>query len=249
MENNSILSSSIIRHAIQGEEINAVDARMLHAFLEVGNDFSTWIKRRIEVYGFTQGIDYVTFENLRSPNMGSTKARPQVAIEYALTIDMAKELSMVENNEKGREARRHFIEMEKKAKELVLLLPNSMPEALRALAQYHEDLERKDAELRSLAPKAVFHDRVTSAINAQSINEVAKVLGTGQNRFFKWLRDMKILMKGNRPYQEHIDSGKLRLVEGSFIDGRGESRTYTKTLVTGKGLTWLQQLWDESRAA
>lgn len=79
-----------------------VDARELHAALGVGKDFSTWIKSRIKQYGFVEHQDYVTAKNLRSPISGSSKAREQVAIDYYITLDMAKELAMVERNEKGR---------------------------------------------------------------------------------------------------------------------------------------------------
>lgn len=87
----------------------AVSARELHRFLEVGRDFSSWIKERIEKYKFTKNEDYQVF-----PNFGENPKGGRPTIEYALSLDMAKELSMVENNEKGKQARRYFIEVEKK---------------------------------------------------------------------------------------------------------------------------------------
>lgn len=90
----------------------AVNARDLHKFLEVGKDFSTWIKDRIGQYGFVSGQDYCT--ESRSPELGT--GNRGASIEYFLTLDMAKELSMVENNDRGREARRYFISVEKKAR-------------------------------------------------------------------------------------------------------------------------------------
>lgn len=88
------------------------NARDLHAFLSVGKDFSTWIKGRIEEYSFLAEYDYVTVEVLSSPNSGSSKARKQSMIDYHLTLDMAKELAMVENNDQGRMVRRYFIRSE-----------------------------------------------------------------------------------------------------------------------------------------
>lgn len=90
----------------------AVSARELHQFLESKQEFANWIKNRISDYGFIEGQDFEVFDNfIKNPTGG----RP--AKEYALSLDMAKELSMVERNEKGREARRYFIEMEKLAKQ------------------------------------------------------------------------------------------------------------------------------------
>ena len=82
----------------------AVNARDLHIFLESKQQFADWIKNRIRQYGFIENQDYQVFHNLmNNPNGG----RPTT--EFALSIDMAKELSMVEGNEKGKEARRYFI--------------------------------------------------------------------------------------------------------------------------------------------
>lgn len=93
---------------ISGEQQPLVNARQLHQFLEVGRDFSNWIKARIFDYDFQENQDYIIFAN---SGENSNVGRP--TIEYRLTLDMAKELSMVERNEKGRMARRYFIECEK----------------------------------------------------------------------------------------------------------------------------------------
>lgn len=88
------------------------NARDLHASLKVGRDFSTWVSGRIEEYSFVEGVDFVVFQNLSSPKSGSSKARRQTMIDYHLTMDMAKELAMLENNEVGRQVRRYFIQCE-----------------------------------------------------------------------------------------------------------------------------------------
>ena len=91
-----------------------VSARQLHFFLEVGKDFSDWIKGRIAAFGFIEGQDFVIVEGLISPNLGTSKSRARTTKEYFLSIDMAKELSMVERNEKGKQARRYFIGCERR---------------------------------------------------------------------------------------------------------------------------------------
>ena len=87
----------------------AVNARELHTFLEVQTRFNDWIAARITDYAFVENQDYVRFtENSVKPQGG----RPSIG--YFISLDMAKELSMVERNEQGKEARRYFIECEKK---------------------------------------------------------------------------------------------------------------------------------------
>ena len=121
-------------------QVPTVSARHLHAFLEVGKHFRTWIQDRIAAFGFVEGQDYVIFENEFRPDLGETYGgRP--AKEYHLTIDMAKELSMVERNEKGKQARRYFIECEKRMVEGTAAPPSAtstLPKAwaLTALATF-----------------------------------------------------------------------------------------------------------------
>lgn len=93
----------------------AVNARDLHEFLESKQDFSTWIKNRIDKYDLVENTDYVLLHN-SVEQISGTKHR----IDYVLTIDAAKELSMVEGNDKGKQARRYFIECEKTLKEKAL---------------------------------------------------------------------------------------------------------------------------------
>ncbi|MBN4665398.1 phage antirepressor KilAC domain-containing protein [Pandoraea nosoerga] len=231
--------------------IQTVNARDLHAFLEVGKDFSTWIKGRIEQYGFVEHHDFVTFD--AAPQNGGAEGFPQnrgkplggrPAKEYAISLDMAKELAMVERNDKGKEARLYFIECERRAKANVMDLSTALadPAKLRTvLLAYTEKVMALEAKVQEQAPKAQFHDAVAEAINCQSVQEIAKVLGTGPNRLFKFLRDEGLLMRNNLPYQQHLDAGYFRVVEKQYNDGRGESHTYTRTLVTGKGLAYIQK--------
>jgi anti-repressor protein len=99
--------------SINEQTIDTVNARELHAFLEVGRYFANWIKARIDKYGFEEGVDYTVISRLpnsASGNRGATK-------EYFITLDMAKELAMVERNDKGKQARRYFIDCEKQLHE------------------------------------------------------------------------------------------------------------------------------------
>ncbi len=97
---------------IGGKDIQSVSGRNLHEFLKVGRDFTNWIKGRITQYGFIEGIDYVIVENLTSPKRASAKSRQQIERDYALSLNMGKEVSMVERNEQGKLARQYFIDCE-----------------------------------------------------------------------------------------------------------------------------------------
>ncbi|HEF9072059.1 TPA: antA/AntB antirepressor family protein [Campylobacter coli] len=92
-----------------GAEINSANAREIFQFLNSEQEYANWIKNRISHYNFIENQDYII-------ELVYTKGRPRK--EYYITLDMAKELCMVENNEKGRQARRYFIECEKRLKNL-----------------------------------------------------------------------------------------------------------------------------------
>ncbi|EAK3407933.1 phage antirepressor Ant [Campylobacter coli] len=92
-----------------GAEINSANAREIFQFLNSEQEYANWIKNRISHYNFIENQDYII-------EIVYTKGRPRK--EYYVTLDMAKELCMVENNEKGRQARRYFIDCEKRLKNL-----------------------------------------------------------------------------------------------------------------------------------
>ena len=98
---------------LQGQSVQLCEARTLHTFMGVLRDFTTWIKARIRKFGFVEGVDFLIVK-LDSPDLGNqVHGGDRKSIDYHLTLDMAKELSMVENNDKGRIARRYFIDCEK----------------------------------------------------------------------------------------------------------------------------------------
>ncbi|HEY3983053.1 MAG TPA: antA/AntB antirepressor family protein [Cedecea sp.] len=101
----------VFNGSISNETALLCDARNLHTFLEVGRDFSNWIRERISEYELAANLDYIIF----TPNLAKTPGRRRK--EYHLTLDTAKELAMVERNDKGRQIRRYFIECEKRLRE------------------------------------------------------------------------------------------------------------------------------------
>ena len=124
---------------LNGDKITAVNARDLWKFLESKQDFSTWIKRRIEKYEFIEGQDYLLHKFVEQLPSGAKHC-----IEYLISLDMAKELAMVENNERGRQARQYFIEVEKRYRQtgnLVETIRAALTPIIRENEQYRARLE------------------------------------------------------------------------------------------------------------
>ncbi|GAM51651.1 phage antirepressor protein [bacterium endosymbiont of Mortierella elongata FMR23-6] len=232
---------------LKGAYVPTVNARDLYAFLGIRKDFSTWIKGRIVQYGFVDNQDYLLTQ-IGEQLFSGTKYRK----EYHLTLEMAKELSMVERNEKGKQARQYFIECERRTHSPAIDLQSllSDPKQLRtALLMYTEEVGALRSQVEELKPKADFYDHVGKAINAQTVQEVAKAIGTGPNRLFSWLRERRLLMPNNLPYQEQIEAGRFRVIERQYEDPRGENHIYARTLITGKGLTWIQKQFAQGATA
>ncbi|WJF91979.1 phage antirepressor KilAC domain-containing protein [Paraburkholderia bonniea] len=124
------------------------------------------------------------------------------------------------------------------------------PRALRtALLQYTERVIELEQAVAQQAPAVAFARAVSQTRDAISVGDMARVLGIGQNRFFQRLRDDRILMDGNRPYQTCIDRGYFRVIETVWFDAAGEPHPTFKTLITGTGQVWLQRRYSAKVAA
>lgn len=202
-------------------------ARDLYDFLEVKTAYKDWFPRMCE-YGFTEGEDFCSFLS------ESTGGRP--ATDAQLTIDMAKEICMLQRNEKGKQARQYFLQLEKEW---------NSPEAVmaRALKMAQEKLERVKAINSNLSvqnaimqPKAEYFDGLCDRESLTGIRDTAKLLGIAQNDFVKWLIDHKYIYRDKRgrlmPYAEHVDSG-LFTVKETYNDKT--DWTGVQMLITVKG--------------
>jgi len=125
-------------------------------------------------------------------------------------------------------------------------VPQSFAESLRLNADLVEKLEQAQ-------PKIAFAEAVNQSINSVTIQDFAKAVGTGQNRFYALLRENGYLMAGgstnNKPYQRYVDQGLFKVQEGIWRNQAGEPNTYFKTLVTGKGQQYFQAKFFDAKAA
>lgn len=133
------------RATIGGIEQTCVDARFLHAYLQNGDHFAGWINARLQKYGFEEGGDYECVSEKTETQRANGQRGVTIKKDYRLTLDMAKELSMVENNDRGREARRYFIAMERQALGMSQA-PAARPEPQPAPAAAREKLNAADMQ-------------------------------------------------------------------------------------------------------
>ncbi|MBA9083294.1 phage anti-repressor protein/phage antirepressor YoqD-like protein [Bartonella chomelii] len=237
---------AIHNNTINQEPVQTVNARELHAFLEIGKDFSTWIKDRIGQYEFEEGKDFIKTQDLRSPKLGNAKSRVVLAINYHLTLDMAKELAMVERNERGKQARQYFIECERKAKQVTTSqIDYSNPQVmLGVFTHLKNENERKDYIIAKLTPKAEALERLERSDGLFGISEAAKILGllpkdlTSRllNNYWAYRSGMD---KRLLPYQSKINEGLMDCVSRTIQIAGGREMSVSNAKITPKGLTRL----------
>lgn len=119
---------------------------------------------------------------------------------------------------------------------------------LAACMQLAEIVQEQQAKLTAQSPKVAFAEAVGEAVDLQSVGAVAKVLGTGERRLFAFLRENGILRVNNLPFQYHLDAGRFKVIEKPWTDPQGATRIRLQTMVTGKGITFLQQRLTNVRA-
>lgn len=216
---------------------NRVDGRELHEFLRIETRYNDWFSRMVE-YGFIEGVDFY------SKMSESTGGRP--AVNHSMTIDMAKEISMIQRNERGKQARQYFLECEKRLKMLSGPSYQIADPIARAQAWIEEEKKRQllQAQNEEMKPKALFADAVSSSHTSILIRDLAKLVkqngvDMGQNRLFSWLRENGYLIKTgsdkNMPTQRSMDLKLFEVQEGNYTDGGGRNCITRTTKVTGKG--------------
>lgn len=213
-----------------------LSARELYEFLEVRERFSRWYERMVS-YGFSEDIDYRCVRvRTGVPNNGGTQIIDLQ--DYEITLDMAKEIAMVQRSEKGKIARRYFIEIEKRW---------NSPEYImnRALEISRNRVKALENEIEKNKYKVDFFNAVTESKNAIQMSEVAKLLnfkGYGRNRLFEFLINQGVLMSNNQPYQKFIDRGYFRVVEQKYTKPNGDISINIKTLVYQRGIDYIRKL-------
>lgn len=209
-----------------------LSARELHKELNVTDRFTRWFERMGE-YGFEENIDFTSVKSSTLVNNGATRELQ----DYQITLDMAKEIAMLQRNEKGKEIRRKLIELEKAW--------NSPEKVMaRALDIAHKTIANLQIENEEMKPKAIFADAVATSDTSILIGDLAKLIkqnGTdiGQKRLFERMRNDGYLIKTgtskNMPTQKAMEKGLFEVKERVISNPDGSTRITRTTKVTGQG--------------
>ena len=209
-----------------------VSARQLHQTLEVKKRFSAWFEVNSKL--FIENEDFTSVQTGTVVNNGAVKPLQ----DYALTLDMAKQLAMMSRTTKGAEVRAYFIQIEK---------DYNSPEKImaRALLMADKKVHQLEAQIEADRPKVLFADAVSASKSSCLIGELAKILkqngiDIGQNKLFQWLRSNGYLISRrgeswNQPTQKSMQLGLFELKKTNINHADGHTTVNTTTKVTGKG--------------
>lgn len=234
--------NELIKVDFSGDKL-AVSARELHEFLEVGTKYADWFPRMCE-YGFTEGDDFNLLKNERV-QMEGNRMVSRVVDDAAVSIDMAKEICMIQRNEKGKLARQYFLALEKDWNSPEKVMARALRIADKRIQSLEVEKKALAAENEAMQPKALFADSVAASKNSILIGELAKLLKQngveiGQNRLFHWMRSHGYLIRRhgtdyNMPTQKAMEQGLFEIKETAISHSDGHTSVNKTPKVTGKG--------------
>lgn len=207
-----------------------VSGRELHEFLEIGTKYADWFKRMVE-YGFEEGKDYVTcFSNLGSEMHGGQNKQ-----DHELTIPMAKELCMLQRNEKGKQARQYFLKVEEAWNSPEMIMERALKLSNARVRELLGSVSELKVENQIMKPKADYFDELVERNLLTNFRDTAKQLGIKQRDFVNFLLEKKYLYRDKSgkllPYADK-NNGLFELKE-CFNDATNWAGT--QTLITPKG--------------
>jgi len=219
-----------------------VSARLLHEFLEVETRYNDWFPRMAE-YGFNEGTDYYSFLS-KSPVVGG---RPST--DHQITVEMAKELCMIQRTDKGKQARQYFIELEKKWNSPESIMSRALQFAQKQLDGLTLQLTMKDQVISELKPKADYTDTILKNKGLVTITQIAKDYGMSGFEMNTILHEQGVQYKQSEQwllYTKYHDKGYTHSETINIVrkDGRPDITMNTKW--TQKGRLFIYALLKKS---
>lgn len=214
-----------------------VSARELHEGLEITERFSSWFDRMAR-YGFYENEDFTGCK------VFNTLAKQELK-DYMVSIDMAKQICMLQRSDKGKQYRQYFLDLEKAWNTPEQIMARALKMADKKIGSLINKNHLLEADVNRMKPKEIFADALSISKNSILIGELAKLLkqngiDIGQNRLFEWLRSNGYLIKRkgtdyNMPQQRSMEMGLFEIKETCITHSDGHTSINKTSKVTGKG--------------
>jgi anti-repressor protein len=216
-----------------GEQL--VSGRNLHEFLEMKTKFKDWFPRMCE-YGFIENKDYIAVAQKRATAQGNETTYT----DYLMKISMAKELSMLQRNERGKQAREYFIKCEEAWNSEDMVLARALQIQKKKILGYKEHIEVLENKIKEDAPRVSFAETIEKASDCILVREFSKIIANegihlGEKSLYKWFREKGFIFKNStEPMQSAVQRGLFKVSERVIKAVTGDIVRST-TKITGKG--------------
>ncbi len=230
-------------HLNENEDTPTVSGRALHQALEIKTPYTQWFDRMCE-YGFTENTDFLTFHKIVKRADGAEMPKPQT--DHQLTIDMAKELCMIQRSEIGKKCRQYFIEIEKQWNSPEAVLARALKMANAKLQDSDQKIKHLEtavrgqkAYIRDLEPKAQYCENVLRSDNLTTVTEIAKDYGMTAVELNAYLKENGIQFKRGGKWYLYAPYAKKGYAAYKTV---GEDSFSTHLCWTQKGKLFIYQL-------
>lgn len=216
-----------------------ISGRELHEFLEIKTEYRKWFLRMIE-YGFTENIDYQRVTQ-KCPTLGGT----QEMVDHEIKIDMAKEIAMIQRNEKGKQARKYFLQVEKAWNSPEMVMKRALEFANKQVENLKLENAQKTQIIGELQPKATYYDLVLQCKSLLAISVIAKDFGLSAKALNKKLHEKGVQYNQNGTwllYSKYQDKGYTQSKTQNYNKSDGSQGCRLHTYWTQKGRLFIYDL-------
>ena len=230
-----------------------VSGRELHKFLEIGTEYMKWFSRMTN-YGFIENVDFMVI--VKNDEDDTAFGGIRKSTDHLMTLNMAKEISMLQRNRKGKQARIYFIKCEEawNSPEMILARANQIQSHM--IEDYTKKIELLENKVKEDKPKVLFAESVTTSKTSILVGDLAKIIkqngvDIGQKRLFTWLRDNGFLIKRlgtdyNMPTQKSMELELFEIKETAVTHADGHTTINKTPKVTGKGQIYFINKFKEA---
>lgn len=210
-----------------------VSARELHEKLHISTRFNDWFPRMCE-YGFTENEDFYS-------KMSKTENGGRPSKDYEISVDMAKQICMIQRTPEGKACRQYLIDLEKAWNTPEQVMARALKIANKTIDSLKSDNTKLIEDNTRMKPKEIFADAVSASETSLLVRDVAKLIRQngvkiGEKRLYKWLRENGYVCQGSTaPTQKAMEMGLLEVVIRTVERGDRLPLETKTTKVTGKG--------------